>query len=99
MKIFYRIVKIIYRLLFAVKSGSNSITRKSADSSLTVPFDQTFRSLDSIDLSSTSSAENFVFCGCGWPQHMLLPKGTPEGLLCELFVMITDNQQDRVCIF
>lgn len=82
-----------------MRAGSNTITRKSENSSLTVPFEQTFRSLDSIDLSSANSAENFVFCGCGWPQHMLLPKGTPEGLLSDLFVMITDNQQDRVCIF
>jgi tyrosinase len=34
--------------------------------------------------------------GCGWPQHMLIPKGTAQGLQAELFIMISDYELDRV---
>lgn len=30
------------------------------------------------------------------PQHMLIPKGLPNGLRSELFVMVSDYEQDRV---
>ena len=45
--------------------------------------------------------ENFLFnfCGCGWPQHMLLPRGKQEGMAFELFVMVTDWSQDKVCAY
>lgn len=39
------------------------------------------------------------YCGCGWPDHMLLPKGTEEGFPCRLFVMISDYTQDTVRSF
>lgn len=33
----------------------------------------------------------------GWPHHMLIPKGLPgAGLACDLFVMISDYQGDRI---
>lgn len=38
----------------------------------------------------------FNFCGCGWPQHMLIPKGAPEGVACQLFVMISDYKDDKI---
>lgn len=70
-------------------------------SSLTVPFSQTFRNLDPPPLTSATQADDFVFCGCGWPDHALIPKGLPgEGLLCDLFVMITNYvQDDQVCMY
>lgn len=34
--------------------------------------------------------------GCGWPAHMLIPKGLPEGLACDVFVMISNYNDDRV---
>lgn len=44
-----------------------------------------------------SDEENgFVICGCGWPQHMLIPKGLKTGTRFELFVMITDEVVDQV---
>lgn len=37
------------------------------------------------------------FCNCGWPQHMLIPKGLPgQGLQCDLFVMVSDYRDDQV---
>lgn len=38
----------------------------------------------------------FAICGCGWPSNMLIPRGKPEGLACQLFVMITDSDEDQV---
>lgn len=77
--------------------GQNTIPRRSTDSSVTIPFERTFRNLDQNrpNAGTTEEAE-FNFCGCGWPQHMLVPKGLPGGLACELFVMISDYEQDRV---
>jgi hypothetical protein len=43
-----------------------------------------------------AALEEFNFCGCGWPQHMLIPKGSPEGMPCELFVMISNYDDDKV---
>lgn len=37
-----------------------------------------------------------AICGCGWPEHLLLPKGKPEGMKFDVFVMITDYTNDRV---
>lgn len=80
-----------------MNSGHNEISRRSTDSSITIPFERTFRNLDenSSDENSDEIAA-FNFCGCGWPQHMLIPKGLPEGLQCQLFVMVSDYEVDRV---
>lgn len=40
----------------------------------------------------------FNFCGCGWPQHMLLPRGKQEGMDFQLLVMVTDWKLDQVCM-
>lgn len=33
---------------------------------------------------------------CGWPQHMLLPKGSADGYPFRIFVMISDYNIDKV---
>jgi len=38
----------------------------------------------------------FYHVGCGWPQHMLCPRGTAEGMVFDLVVFITNGQDDRV---
>lgn len=64
---------------------------------MTIPFERTFRNLDqSRPNAGTPEAASFDFCGCGWPQHMLVPKGLPEGLQCQLFVMISNYEGDRI---
>ena len=40
------------------------------------------------------AAENY--CNCGWPFHLLVPSGTPDGMPFELLVMLTDWSRDRV---
>lgn len=76
----------------------NNVIQRSVDSSLTIPFSRTFRDLDSSRPTDESALAQFNFCGCGWPQHMLLPRGSPEGLPCELFVMISNFADDIVII-
>uniref|UniRef100_A0A1B0CF09 Putative hemocyanin n=1 Tax=Lutzomyia longipalpis TaxID=7200 RepID=A0A1B0CF09_LUTLO len=79
------------------RPGANTIRRRSTESNVTIPFERTFRDLDTNRPAAGTDAEaQFTFCGCGWPQHMLIPKGTPEGLRCELFVMLTNYEEDRV---
>nr|CAE46724.1 prophenoloxidase [Homarus gammarus] len=76
--------------------GKNQIVRSSKDSSITNPTDITFRDLDSKPMTSETEATEFDFCGCGWPQHLLLPRGKPEGMAFQLFYMITDFEKDKV---
>lgn len=77
--------------------GENRILRRSDQSSVTIAYDKTFRRVGASDMPTEKNArENFQFCGCGWPQHMLLPKGTPEGMQFDLFVMISNYSNDLV---
>ncbi|KAJ8679161.1 hypothetical protein QAD02_014948 [Eretmocerus hayati] len=81
------------RFITRLRRGQNVITRRSTESSLTIPFEVTFRDLNKpVDQTS----KDFNYCGCGWPQHMLLPRGTTQGYPMELFVMITNYDLDRV---
>lgn len=86
-------------LLPPVKPGSNTIERKSTESSVTIPFERTFRNLDENRPIGGDSLEQFNFCGCGWPQHMLVPKGKEEGFPMDLFIMISDYTGDAVSTF
>lgn len=78
--------------------GDNLIRRRSTESSVTIPFERTFRDVDTNRPAANSrEEEQFNFCGCGWPQHMLIPKGLPgSGLACELFVMVSNFTDDRI---
>lgn len=78
-----------------LRPGYNTITRKSTDSSVTIPYEMTFRNLDSRLLTGQNLAQ-FNFCGCGWPQHMLIPKGNIGGLPFDLFAMVSDYEVDKV---
>ncbi|KAJ8679160.1 hypothetical protein QAD02_014947 [Eretmocerus hayati] len=76
-----------------LKKGQNVIVRKSTESSLTIPFEVTFRDLNK---SSNQNPEKSTYCECGWPQHMLLPKGTTRGYPMDLFVMVSNYELDKV---
>lgn len=81
-----------------MRAGQNNIQRNSTDSSVTIPFERTFRNLDTNRPPAGSDAE-FNFCGCGWPNHMLIPKGTPQGMPADLFVMVSNYEDDKVLIY
>ncbi|KAF6200464.1 hypothetical protein GE061_004907, partial [Apolygus lucorum] len=87
------------KFFVTLKQGTQTIERKSSQSSVTIPFDRTFRSLGPQNRPDDNAPgiAAFNFCGCGWPQHMLIPKGLEgNGLPCQLFVMISDFSQDKV---
>ncbi|KAH8348177.1 hypothetical protein KR084_005040 [Drosophila pseudotakahashii] len=77
--------------------GVNTIRRQSTESSVAIPFERSFRPIGA-DYQPKAADElaRFRFCGCGWPQHLLLPKGNAQGMLFDLFVMISDYSQDAV---
>ncbi|KAK9869376.1 hypothetical protein WA026_003133, partial [Henosepilachna vigintioctopunctata] len=79
-----------------LKSGENKISRSSTQSSVTIPFERTFRDWDTDRPAGGDALAQFNYCGCGWPQHMLIPKGTAEGYRCQLFVMISNYSNDHV---
>ena len=72
------------------------ITRKSIDSNVTIPYEKTFRNLDKNRPQEGAALEEFNFCVCGWPHHMLIPKGNAAGFPCDLFVTITNYEEDQV---
>ncbi|XP_055606343.1 phenoloxidase 2 [Uranotaenia lowii] len=78
--------------------GLNTIVRKSEDSSVTIPYERTFRAVGTTAQPTDASAlAQFRFCGCGWPQHMLVPKGSAgDGVQFDLFAMVSDYTLDAV---
>uniref|UniRef100_A0A182T4S7 Hemocyanin C-terminal domain-containing protein n=2 Tax=Neocellia TaxID=44535 RepID=A0A182T4S7_9DIPT len=85
------------KFLVALRPGSNRIRRRSRESTVTIPFERTFRNLDqNRPEPDTPQEAEFNFCGCGWPAHMLIPKGLPEGLPADLFIMVSNYEEDRV---
>ncbi|XP_055603339.1 phenoloxidase 8-like [Uranotaenia lowii] len=82
-----------------LRPGSNVINRRSDESSVTIPYDRTFRKVGTANQpTDVIDRDRFRFCGCGWPQHMLVPKGSPEGTQFDLFVMVSNFDQDTVNI-
>ncbi|KAG5886327.1 hypothetical protein JTB14_034790 [Gonioctena quinquepunctata] len=79
-----------------LNQGQNTISRSSTLSSVTIPFERTFRYLDTNRPEGADNLAQFNFCGCGWPQHMLTPMGNAEGMQCQLFVMISNYADDRI---
>ncbi|CAH2093351.1 unnamed protein product [Euphydryas editha] len=77
--------------------GRSTISRRSLDSSVTIPYDRTFRpQSERPGEPGFAEAAAFDFCGCGWPHHLLIPKGTASGFAMTLFCMITNWEEDRV---
>lgn len=53
---------------FAVNPGQNLIRRRSTESSITIPFERTFRDLTTNRPGAGTDAEaQFNFCGCVSP--------------------------------
>jgi len=73
--------------------GESIIIQKSENSTLTVPWAQTFRE---IERDTTQLTRTQAMCSCGWPDHLLLPRGKVDGMLFDLFVMLTNTQIDQV---
>jgi len=85
------------RFTVVMETGKSIIRRHSDASSVTIPFDEIFRKIDKngkpIEPVDKDQAK---YCLCGWPDHMLLPKGTLAGTKYQIFVMISNIELDRV---
>ncbi|XP_050333467.1 phenoloxidase 2-like [Bactrocera neohumeralis] len=79
------------KFVIALQPGENVIRRRSTESSLTIPVERTFRELE-VTRVTNETMQN----ACGWPHHMLIPKGSTNGLQCELVVMVTNYDQESV---
>ena len=77
--------------------GANTIVRRDNQSSTTIPYERTFRPVGTAQ-QPTDPRELALFrlCGCGWPEHLFLPKGTTDGVKFDLFAMISDFNADTV---
>ncbi|XP_046386162.1 phenoloxidase 1-like [Ischnura elegans] len=84
------------KFVVELKPKTNVIERASTLNSLTIPWEQTFRDLEVNTPGTGAESQANNYCGCGWPEHMLIPKGAPGGFPCELFVMISNIKDDLV---
>nr|CCA94915.1 hemocyanin subunit a [Euphrynichus bacillifer] len=76
-----------------IQPGKSTIVRSSSDSSVTLTHELTYRQLLHGEGISEHRTE---YCSCGWPQHLLVPRGNEKGMVFHLFVMLTDWSQDKV---
>nr|CAC44750.1 hemocyanin subunit 2 [Cupiennius salei] len=72
--------------------GKNVINRNAIESSVTLAHTYTF---DELKAGQGASEDSSEYCSCGWPENMLIPKGTHKGMEFELFVMATDYTLDN----
>lgn len=82
-----------------LEPGMNDIRISSKDSSVTLRDENgsSFKRIEELyrEAKGNPDVVNESQCSCGWPQHLLLPRGTPgTGTAYDLFVIITDGQQD-----
>lgn len=68
-------------------SGSRTVTRLDTDSTVS----RKMGNYSELDAQWASS-----WCRCGWPQNMMLPVGTPQGMDFVAFCMATDDAVDDV---
>ncbi|GAB0093865.1 Phenoloxidase 2 [Sergentomyia squamirostris] len=83
------------RFPITLNPGLNTINRRDEESNVTIPYDRTFRNISAASKRPVGE-EQFNFCGCGWPAHLLMPKGSPEGFTFDTFVMISDFEGDNI---
>nr|P80476.1 RecName: Full=Hemocyanin AA6 chain [Androctonus australis]3IXV_A Chain A, Hemocyanin AA6 chain [Androctonus australis]3IXV_C Chain C, Hemocyanin AA6 chain [Androctonus australis]3IXV_D Chain D, Hemocyanin AA6 chain [Androctonus australis]3IXV_E Chain E, Hemocyanin AA6 chain [Androctonus australis]3IXV_F Chain F, Hemocyanin AA6 chain [Androctonus australis]3IXV_G Chain G, Hemocyanin AA6 chain [Androctonus australis]3IXV_H Chain H, Hemocyanin AA6 chain [Androctonus australis]3IXV_I Chain I len=81
------------KFFYTLTPGKNTIVRNHQDSSVTISKVRTFDQLGAGEGVSEDSTE---YCSCGWPEHMLIPRGSHKGMEFELFVMLTDHDEDTV---
>lgn len=76
-----------------VNPGTNVIQRSSRESSVTISKERKFEQLLRGEGTTEHSSE---YCSCGWPDHLLIPKGNDKGMEFHLFVQVTDHLKDLV---
>uniref|UniRef100_A0A240PKK2 Tyrosinase copper-binding domain-containing protein n=1 Tax=Anopheles atroparvus TaxID=41427 RepID=A0A240PKK2_ANOAO len=74
-----------------LQPGTNNIVRRSDNSSVTISYERMFQNVSQANAGDVQSR----FCGCGWPSHMLLPKGNENGVEYDLFAMVSRFEDDN----
>lgn len=80
------------RFKVMLKPGTTAIQRRSDESSVTISYDKLFTNKYNREKNDSKNQ----YCGCGWPEHMLLPKGTIDGAQYYIFVMISNFDNDKI---
>ncbi|XP_063586493.1 phenoloxidase subunit 1-like [Penaeus indicus] len=68
--------------------GDNSVTRLSRQSSIL--------GRERFARRGQPGSVYFDYFGCGWPPHLLLPRGTKSGMKFQVFIMLTDANRDLI---
>uniref|UniRef100_A0A182MIR8 Tyrosinase copper-binding domain-containing protein n=1 Tax=Anopheles culicifacies TaxID=139723 RepID=A0A182MIR8_9DIPT len=74
-----------------LRPGITNVVRRSEHSCVTIPYQRTFGNVVQANAGDVQSR----FCGCGWPAHMLLPKGNANGVQFDLFAMVSRFEDDN----
>ncbi|XP_038068636.1 hemocyanin AA6 chain-like isoform X2 [Patiria miniata] len=87
------------KFVTTLKTGSNAITRRSTRSSVIKPRELTIAELKKRGTAAKEADDGCAcrpdrYCECGWPEHMLVPRGTAAGMPFDLFVMVTNWAND-----
>ncbi|GFT90426.1 hemocyanin B chain [Nephila pilipes] len=76
-----------------LKPGTNTVERRSIDSSVTLRKQQTLKELLQ---GKGADRKGDEYCSCGWPDHLLVPKGDSVGMKFHLFAIFTNYFEDSV---
>lgn len=80
-----------------MQPGENILEQRADQSSITIPYQKQFGTENLARAPLDDKAyDDFKSCNCGWPDHMLLPKGSATGMSFDLFVMISNYDDDKV---
>lgn len=82
------------KFVATLQPGSNTIRRKSEESSSTLSFERAFPHRFSKEPPPMATHDT-AYCSCGWPHHMYLPIGSADGTPFDVFVMLTPFDKDR----
>lgn len=83
---------VIICLYLIVRVGKNVIFRRSFDSNVVTPWNKHLKQYE----NPPKNPQSADYCGCGWPTHLYIPKGSHEGTHFDLFVMLTNFDDDYV---
>eukprot|EP00091_Calanus_sinicus_P023985 TRINITY_DN8375_c0_g1_i1.p1 TRINITY_DN8375_c0_g1~~TRINITY_DN8375_c0_g1_i1.p1 ORF type:complete len:209 (-),score=88.56 TRINITY_DN8375_c0_g1_i1:75-635(-) len=78
------------RFLVNLTEGENKISRSSTESSVAERRQEVLLEFDTeVSENDPYPPEEDLFDGCGWPRHLMVPRGKPEGSTFSLVVMLS----------
>jgi len=78
------------RFLVNLTEGENKISRSSSESSVAERRQDVLLEFDTeVSENDPYPPEEDLFDGCGWPRHLMVPRGKPEGSTFSLFVVLS----------